>query len=394
MKGYKQFLFAIFGILVIYVLAELSQPSPLDWTMTLSKDDKNPLGGYILFDQLSTFFPKARIESLQLPPIDLTGDNKKNKTAYFLIDPYLNLSSDDCDQLLEYAACGNYVFIAANDFSISLMDSLHIRTSNRFGLFRADTSRVNFTNPILRSENDYSFHSPYIEEYLTAFDTARSIVLGRTNRQAINFIKVSVGEGAFFINTSPVCFSNYFILRNNNAEYTGKALSYIPDGVSAIYWDEYYKRGSTESNNPFRFLLRNRFLRWSFWIALVSLVLYVWFGSKRKQRIIPLIEPLQNNTLDFVETVGKLYYEQHDNRNIALKKINYFLAFVRTNFYLSTILLNESFEDSLAKKTALPKQAIAELIRIIQEVNQSQSISDGLLLNLNNRIDNFYVKAG
>src|SRR5580704_17335586 len=115
MKGYKQFLFAIFGILVIYVLAELSQPSPLDWTMTLSKEDKNPLGGYILFDQLSTFFPKARIESLQLPPIDLTGDNKKNKTAYFLIDPYLNLSSDDCDQLLEYAACGNYVFIAAND---------------------------------------------------------------------------------------------------------------------------------------------------------------------------------------------------------------------------------------------------------------------------------------
>jgi hypothetical protein len=393
MRGYRQFLLGVFGILIIYALAELSQPRPLDWTMTLSKDDKNPLGGFIIFNQLAEFFPNARIESFQLPIYDLASDNKKNNTAYFLVDPFLNLSAADANQLLDYAASGNYVFLAASDFSAGLMDTLHIKTANRFGFVRADTSWVNFTNPVLRSSNGYSFHSPYIEEYLTSFDTSRSIVLGRTNGQAVNFIKMPVGQGAFFIHTSPVCFSNYFILRNNNAEYTAAALSYIPNDVSAIYWDEYYKRGSTQSGNPFRFLLRNKFLKWTYWIAIVSLVLYVWFGSKRKQRIIPVIEPLRNSTLDFVETVGKLYYEQHDNRNIALKKINYFLEFVRTNFYLSTTLLNESFQDSLAKKTALPKQAIAELIWTIQEVNQSQTISDGLLLNLNNKIDNFYVKA-
>src|ERR1700722_19229973 len=100
MKGYRQFLFGVVGILIIYVLAELSQPKPLDWTMTLSKDDKNPLGGFILYEQLTDFFPKARIESFQLPVYDLAGDNKKKNTAYFLIDPFLDLSSADAEQLV------------------------------------------------------------------------------------------------------------------------------------------------------------------------------------------------------------------------------------------------------------------------------------------------------
>src|ERR1035437_883795 len=122
MRGYRQFLLGVFGILIIYALAELSQPRPLDWTMTLSKDDKNPLGGFIIFNQLAEFFPNARIESFQLPIYDLASDNKKNNTAYFLVDPFLNLSAADANQLLDYAASGNYVFLAASDFSAGLMD--------------------------------------------------------------------------------------------------------------------------------------------------------------------------------------------------------------------------------------------------------------------------------
>ena len=103
------------------------------------------------------------------------------------------------------------------------------------------------------------------------------------------------------------------------------------------------------------------------------------------------MEPLRNSTLDFVNTVGKLYFNQHDNRNIAVKKINYFLEYIRTNLFLSTGILNTAFEDALAKKTGLPREEIADLIRILQEVDHNQSISDLILLELNKRIDKFYL---
>jgi hypothetical protein len=391
MKGYRKFLFGVIAILIIYVVAEVGQPKPLDWTMTLSKGDQNPLGGYILYQQLSDIFPDARIDIYSSPVTDQIKSKNPKNTAYLLFGPVLNLSSNDCDELFKYVASGNYVFLSTNDFSQAFMDTFKIKTSNRFGLVKTDSNWVSLTNPSMGPETGYSFRSPYFEEYITHLDSAATVVLGKINSEEVNFVKIAIGEGAFFIHTSPICFSNYFLVRNNNAEYAAKALSYIPHDISAVYWDEYYKQSHAETSNPMRFMMSNPDLRWVYWIVLLTLVLYLLFASKRRQRIIPVMEPLRNSTLDFVNTVGKLYFNQHDNRNIAVKKINYFLEYIRTNLFLSTGILNTAFEDALTKKTGLPREEIADLIRILQEVDQNQSISDLILLELNKRIDKFYV---
>ncbi|MEJ7677787.1 MAG: hypothetical protein WKG06_07955 [Segetibacter sp.] len=65
---------------------------------------------------------------------------------------------------------------------------------------------------------------------------------------------------------------------------------------------------------------------------LAGLLLYVLFEMKRRQRIIPVITPLKNSTLDFVKTVASVYYNEKDNNGIADKKVNYFLEFVRSRF--------------------------------------------------------------
>ena len=43
---------------------------------------------------------------------------------------------------------------------------------------------------------------------------------------------------------------------------------------------------------------------------------------KRKQRIIPVIEPLKNSTVDFVHTVASVYFNAKDNWNI-LPSVSY-----------------------------------------------------------------------
>ena len=67
MKGYKKFIIAFIAIVTIYIVAEMNRPRPFNWELTLSKDDKDPYGGYILYQQLKDLFPRAEIKSYRLP---------------------------------------------------------------------------------------------------------------------------------------------------------------------------------------------------------------------------------------------------------------------------------------------------------------------------------------
>lgn len=390
MKGYKRFILVFIVVLLLYVTAEMNRPKPVDWTVTLSREDKNPYGGYILYNQLAGMFPAAGVHSLRLPAYNQLHNISYKNTAYVLIGQQLDLTIQDVDELLNYTLDGNYVFLASADFSKALMDSLKFKISRRFDLVNVDSTTINLRNPALRAAKNYGFKRMTMDGYLNVFDTARTVVLGNNHLRDINFVKIPYGEGAFFVHVLPLCFSNYFMLTRQNADYTAKALSYLPAEIHAIYWDEYYKIGPAGSRNPLRFILTNAWLKWSFRIGLVAMILFVTFGGKRRQRIIPVIKPLRNSTLDFVQTVGNVYFNQRDNRNIALKKINHFLEHIRSNFFLSTSPLNDEFVEAFAIKSEMNKQEVSELVDLIHQVQENNTVTDETLLELNRKIDGFY----
>ena len=90
-----------------------------------------------------------------------------------------------------------------------------------------------------------------------------------------------------------------------------------------------------------RFLFTTPSLTWAYYLTLAGLGLFMIFESKRRQRVIPVIEPVKNKSLEFVETVGQLYYQQADHASIAEKKIQYWLAYVRQRFNIPTTELAE-----------------------------------------------------
>lgn len=393
MKGYKPFIIVFSVLLVLYVVAEINRPARVNWQETLAKDDKSPYGTYILYQQLKDIFPNAAISSYRTPVYDQVNNYADSNTAYLLLEPGAQLNKTDLNELLNYAVIGNYVFIAAENFSEALMDTLRFTNFHRVEIPGKDSLTVNFVNPALHTPDNYGFTSMTLNGYFSKLDTTHTIALGNNHEKDINFIKIPYGDGAFFIHAAPLCFSNYFMLTRNNASYTASALSYLPKGVKRIYWDEYYKLGPEGSDNPFRFLLSNFWLRWAFRISVFTIVLFVLFEMKRKQRVIPLIVPPRNSTLDFVQTVGSVYFNQHDNKNIALKKINYFMEFVRSGFYLPITQLNDEAVPLLAKKTGVAEEEVRGLAKLVQEINDSSQINDATLMLLNNQIDSFYAKA-
>jgi hypothetical protein len=144
-----------------------------------------------------------------------------------------------------------------------------------------------------------------------------------------------------------------------------------------------------EAQTPLRFILVTEPLRWAYYISIVSLLVFILFEIKRKQRIIPIVKPLSNTTLEFVGTVGNLYYQSKDHKNIAEKRISFLAEQLRSKHGFNFHHINEYSISTLAKKTGNSEQAVRELLRSIGMIQSQATISEEELNDLNRKIEKF-----
>jgi len=122
------------------------------------------------------------------------------------------------------------------------------------------------------------------------------------------------------------------------------------------------------------------------------LLLYIAFGSKRKQRSIPEKIPVANSTVSYTETIGRLYLQKKDNRNIAQKMITYFLEYTRNNYFLNAKQVNNEFVAALSRKSGVSETDVINLVNLIEEINEEEKVSDIKLLELHNQLQLFIKK--
>ena len=134
-------------------------------------------------------------------------------------------------------------------------------------------------------------------------------------------------------------------------------------------------------------------LRWAYYITIFVILLFVLIEGKRRQRIIPVIKPLGNTTLEFVNVVSRLYFQKQDHRNMTRKKIVFFLEHVRTRYQLATNKLDDAFAISLSHKSGYPLEKTKYLIWKIQQIDIAGNITADDLLKINGDIEDFYVES-
>lgn len=388
-KGNKIFFILFILMLLLYMVSQYYKPKQFEWNVTLQNDDKNPFGTYLLFHQLKDLFPNSEIKNVRVPVYNNLENQHPASAAYILIENEFDPGETDRNALFAFVRRGNIAFIASSDGN-ALLDSLGLDIGSSKTFPTTDSTSINFTNPALKSGSGYTFLKGTID---FIFDSIRKpspvTVLGTNEKGDPNFLKIRFGQGYFLWHAAPIAFSNYFLLKNNNSDYVSKALSYLPETVNTIYWDEYYKSGREGPSTPLRFFLSDPYLRWALYIAAIGLLIYVLFEVKRKQRIIPVIESPKNASLDFVETVAAVYFSQHDNKAIAQKKSNYWFEFVRRRYKLLNFGSRE-FPVLLEKRSGVPSGVIEDILASISRSKAQPVVTDDLLLNLNHLLDKFY----
>jgi hypothetical protein len=375
-------------LLIIYVIAEYNKPVPVDWSPTYVKTDKIPYGTYILYNRLPDIFPSTEISTHREAVYTLSNDSLLKSGSYIAIASSVELDQYDFARLIPFMKKGNEVFIATFNLGSFLEKFLKLKINSEGGISDKDDLSVRFSNPSL-SKTSYTFDKGTGHQYFSKFDTARAIVLGTNERGHANFLKYPFGKGALYLVASPQFFTNYNMLKPGGADYAAKALSYVKPGENLI-WDEHATRGIEGEQSPMRVFLKHPELRWAYYIALFSMLIFVVYQSKRRQRIIPLTDPMTNTTAEFVKVVGQVYYQQRNNHNIAEKKITYLLEFIRSNYQLKTSILDGEFREMLINKSGIEPAIIDQVLMYIHNVRSGYKISDSELIGLNKLIEHFY----
>lgn len=398
MKENRKYIFLLAGAVLLIILVEWLTPKPINWTPTFSRQDKIPFGSHVVYEMLPELFPgkAVRINNRTL------YENQQNGTLpngnYVFVNDQFRIGEEDAHVLLDFVHRGNHAFIAAQYFDELLEDTLGFRTESVF--FTSDSVGLKLTHPQLKTDDFYSYRKINLFYAFAKPDSVKQAtfeVLGVSNlKSRPNFIRIPFGKGYFYLNSVPLAYTNYNMLAEDNARYISGTLSYLP--VQNVYWDEHYKafgrsNGADSSQTPLRFFLSQPPLRWGLYLTLGALLLFMLFEAKRKQRIIPIVQPLANTTVEFTETVGRLYYQYKDHKNIAEKKITYFLAHLRTQYYVKTTEFDEPLYTRLAEKTGVEKSEIVPLFQLIERIRRQSAITEPDLLTLNEKIESFLKKS-
>jgi hypothetical protein len=386
MKRLTWWIAALVVAAALVLALEMSRSREIDWTPSYTQDARSPYGTYLLFHLLQTTTPPTALETVYGTTYQALESAVWDGTNYLVINDEYALDAAGVAELVDYVDSGNNVFIAASRISRELLDTLGVKLGR--DLIPPDSVRLNFVNRALGTPAGYVVRGESGDTYLKSFDTARTTILGCTAEGRTNFVRITIGSGSVYLSTVPRLFTNYAVIDRSAGDFSFKALSYLPGGTT--YWDEHYKAGRSEIRSPFRYLMSHASLSWAYYLSLAAAVLFVFAYARRRQRIIPIVAPPANATMEFVATVGRLYFQHGDHRNLAEKKILYLLDQIQTRYGLRATTRDREFLTRLAERSGAPIEEVTALFDRIAYVEGQERISADELASLATAIDTFY----
>lgn len=400
-KTIKIYIFLLVLIIIGILYVEAIRPRAIDWRSTYSLKDKIPFGLYV-FDQESEKVFGENLKKIDITPYefldsfyDYDEEEYKIEGTIFYVNSYNGIDEESMSEIMYFVSHGNTAFISTPYISPVLLDSLDLEMSFKKydeikNIKGVDSVRTFLKNPIF-GKQQYNLTVGAYERGFSLVDSLNNVILGyqqyeQTGEKQVNFLKVPYKNGYFYLHTQPCAFTNYHLLKDENYKYVENLLSYLPKDQK-IYWFTKGQLSQVINQSPMRFVASQPALRYAWYLLLITGLLFIIFNTKRRQRVVPIIKPLENTTVDFAKTIGNLYYQQKDHHDIMSKKITYFLERIRTQYLLDTRVLDEHFVKRLELKSGKNHEDIQRVVDLINKFEKSTLSTEKDLIEVNKAIE-------
>ncbi|WP_312075301.1 hypothetical protein [Chryseobacterium sp.] len=380
-KTFKIYAILFVIVLVIIALLQVNKTESTDWRKTFDTSKKSPFGLYIFNHEAQSLF-KDKLKKIGENPYNFYEKNQK-KSPHNILIIETDIDVESWRNIMNEVSKGSDAMIINQYIPKSVADSIGFYISN-FSSPESTALKLTdkkFTNSFVKIDKfpggrGFTYVKPEVE-------ILGKIISEDADDQA-GFIKRKFGKGNFYVHSEPLFLTNYYLLQKGNTQYAQDVFSYLPDRETLWFGD----KKSVQSQFFMRFILNNPALRYAWWMLLGGMILFIVFNAKRKQRIVPVIDPLKNSSVDFVKSIGNLYLQEGDFHEMMAKKAQYFLHKVRIDLLIDTKNLDDDFAKKLHLKTGKTEDKINEAIALIKKAQDPYaSVMKDDLARMNSLLD-------
>jgi hypothetical protein len=407
-------LFSVLGVIILLYFIFNDDGKKFQWYENYRAGSDQPYGTLFIKRMLEDYQPTQEFIFNERTPVkELLRDGKYPANSnYVFIGQSIHLDSDGVGALVAFMEAGGDAFIACLTPPEDLVTAVYRRECDADIFFRfqeADFVRLNFFHDTLRTKmaspfafrygaEDRPYSWSYINEKVFCDSTEAIIPLGHLGDvERVNFIKLPVGKGNLYLHSSPLAFTNYFLTKPKKLAYASGVFSHLGEGD--VIWDEYSKipfMGNQNAyNSPLYYILQQPSLKYAWWLLLLTVAIYIVFAARRRQRIIPVLEPKTNTSLEFIKLISRLHFQNGNHVDMARKKMKYFLYFVRSKYGIHAEAFQEPQILRLSDKSKVALEDVSNIFRqyyLIEEKFRN-NIEANRLLDLYFAIDNFYKQC-
>ena len=379
----------------------------------------NPAGTYLLYNLLKKYEKTHTIRTMQTADtISLKScmesyNENGSPNLYVSISEDFYLNNRDNKYLMDFVYEGNYALISAHYFSSKMANELFSYDDPTISNIYDTAIHINYLHPKFRNKTDlvilnedlnYHGHSKYkdfmfFDNYALTEDHIR--ISGTDNY--INCVMIPYGDGFFIVHTQPGNFSNVNIARKDGKTNAENIFSHFPK--NNIYWHQNFGKYSEyrgvpkpKKNNPpsqfsrsspLQFILSEPALLTAFIILVSGLLLYMIVFSKRRQKIIPPIESNENSSMEFMDIVSKLYFQQKQHNKLVNHMIQIYISFIRERYFINLAQQDPNVILRISEKSGVNEEKIRNILTTFKSA-KTKRFTEQELIDLHIQLEYFY----
>ncbi|MFN0032065.1 MAG: DUF4350 domain-containing protein [Flavobacteriales bacterium] len=244
----------------------------------------------------------------------------------------------------------------------------------------------------------------YFNDSLGTRDNKPVNIMGHFNDEYVNYIMCEHGLGKVYFHSTPLIFTNFNMVNDTAMNYCRMAMADM--GKGHVYWDEdnrdydiaqqepSQKDLTKPDEGPMEFILSEPMLKTAWYLLLAAGLLYLMFGAKRRQRIIPSADNMENTSIEYTEVISQMFMRQSDHKKLVKMKMDLFRAYLRDRLNLKLPAAMADEDEALYLQIARKSNVTETLVKDIFEQNKYLSsivvVETPDMLRFHHTLEKFY----
>lgn len=376
---------------ISFLIFEIKKVPDVSWKQDYKYESEDPYGGWIFKESIiqtygeDNVFDYSELDSL---PTD-------SNYLYINFGPSIIVTKEKQEELDQFLDKKNDLLFIANELNTyqdtfshfyitNYHDSITLITFND-----TDSSSFNFLfykNKI--SAPTKSFHSSVTEYDL--LDSTHTLI-GTAQDSSFVFFSKDYKRGHIFYHLNPYNFSNIASKQEDYLAHFNMVFSHFD--ADKIILDSPKESDVLQSeysdSSPIQYILSQKSLAWAYYLTVLSLLIFIFFRGKRKQRIIPISKVNKNTSLEYVDTVSLLFKSQKQNRKLVEHLENIFYHKVKTKYFIDKS--HSDFINLFSYKSKIKRNEVDHIIDVFKNAKDGYEFTDDQLHRLHKNLETIYI---